>query len=186
MPIFKLALRLACRVHGLTKMCRWTIVCVLVSCTSLAHADANADIRSLISRGDLDAALTRAEAASKAQPRDATLRFLLGVVLMDMARNEQALAVFARLSEDYPELPEPFNNIALLHARAGQAELARQALESALRNDPANRQARVNLAQVHLMLAADALQLAATAAPGDAALLQKLGAVRVLLAAPAR
>ena len=151
-----------------------------------ALADEGTDIRLLLARGELPAALARAEAANKAHPRDAQLRFLLGVVWMDMQRNAQALEVFTDMSQEFPELPEPFNNIALLQVRLGQPELARQALDAALRNDPAHRQARVNLAQVHLMLAAQALERAAAAVPADGAVQQKLQAVRALLALPAR
>jgi Flp pilus assembly protein TadD len=151
-----------------------------------ARADDAADIRLLLTRGELAAALARAESASQAQPSNVQLRFLKGVVLMDLQRNAQALELFNGMSQDFPELPEPFNNIALLQVRQGQPELARQALEAALRNDPSHRQARVNLAQVHLILAANALQLATVATPGDAALQQKLEAVRALLAVPAR
>jgi Flp pilus assembly protein TadD len=177
---------LLCDPTSLSRLRRWAVLGASLLAVTAARADATADIRLLVSKGDLNAALARADAASLAQPRDAQLRFLRGVVLMDLARNEQALEVFTAMSQDFPELPEPFNNIALLRARQGQAELARQALQSALRNDPSNRQARLNLAQVHLMLAADALQLAASAAPGDAAVVQKLVAVRALLAVPAR
>ena len=116
-----------------------------------------------------------------AQPRDAQLRFLLGVALMDLGRDTEALAHFTRMAQDYPELPDPYNNIALLQARAGRLEAARQALETALRNDPSHRAARLNLGQVHLMLAVQAWELAAAEGPLDTALLRRLEMVRALL-----
>ena len=144
------------------------------------------EVRALLARGDLPSALVKAQASVAANPGDAQSRFLLGVVLMDLGRDAQALAIFNELSQAYPELPDPMNNIALLQARAGQLELARQSLEAALRNDPAHRAARVNLGQLHLMLAAQAWSQASAAMPSDNALLQKLQGVRALLPPPGR
>lgn len=154
-----------------------------------AFADLASDVHGLVAKGDLAAALRATEAASQASPREAQPRFLRAVVLMDMQRSDEALAAFTVLSQEYPELPEPFNNIALLQVRAGRPELARQALETALRNDPGHRAARTNLGEVHLMLAVQAWQQAASHAPLDPRLQRKLDAVRALLsgaAAPAR
>jgi Flp pilus assembly protein TadD len=147
-----------------------------------ARADAAAEVRELVTKGDLAAALARAEKGVAANPRDAQVRFAQGVVLMDLQRDDEALALFTRLAQEYPELPDPYNNIALLQARAGRLEPARQALEVALRNDPRNRLARANLGQVHLMLAVQAWELAAADGPPDAALQRKLQGARGLLA----
>lgn len=148
-----------------------------------ARADEFGELRALLARGDAATALPRLEKASAAAPRDVQLRFLLGVALMDLQRDDEALAHFARMAQDYPELPDPYNNIALLHARAGRLEPARQALETALRNDPTHRAARTNLGQVHLLLAVQAWELAAAEGPLDTALLRRLEAVRALLVA---
>ena len=145
-----------------------------------ALADEAAEVRALVTRGELEAALQRAERAAAAQPRDAQLQFLHGVVLMDLQRDGPALEVFTRMSQDYPELPDPFNNIALLHARAGEFELARQALESALRNDPGHRLARANLGRVHLLLAIQAWDQLAAQGPLDVALQRQLDSARAL------
>jgi len=150
-----------------------------------ADADDAADIQRLQRSGDLSAALQRAEKAVAANPRDAKLRFLQGVTLLDLQRDEAAMAVFRQLTEDYPELPEPYNNIALLHARAGRLEAARAALETALRNDPTQVTARQNLGDIHLRLALQAWSEAAAAMPGDGALQRKLRIARELVA-PAR
>jgi len=164
------------------------LLALLAGCvfSHAAVADSPENVRALLARGELPAALATAQAGVAARPGDAQSRFVLGVVLMDMGRDAQALAVFTDLSQAYPELPDPMNNIALLQARAGQLEPARQSLETALRNDPAHRAARVNLGQVHLMLAAQAWSQAAAAMPGDSALQSKLQSVRALLASTGR
>lgn len=154
-------------------------------CAVPAWADDIADVRGLLARGEAEAALERTRAAAAAQPRDAQLRFLQAVALMDLKRDAEALALFTQLSQDYPELPDPQNNIALLHARAGRLEQARQALETALRNDPSHRLSRTNLGQVYLMLAVQAWEQVAAVGPLEPALQRRLEAVRALLQPPA-
>ena len=100
---------------------------------------------------------------------------------MDLQRDDDAMAHFTLMAQDFPELPDPYNNIALLHARASRLEQARQALETALRNDPTHRTARANLGQVHLMLAVQAWELAAAGGSLDSPLRRKLEAARTLL-----
>ncbi|MDP2007722.1 MAG: tetratricopeptide repeat protein [Rubrivivax sp.] len=159
------------------------LVATLLLCAGAALADEGAEIRALLARGDGAAALARAESATAAQPRDVALRFLHGVVLMDLQRDVDALAHFTAMTQEYPELPDPYNNIALLHVRAGRLEMARQALDAALRNDPNHRTARSNLGELYLMLAAQAWELASATGPVDVALLRRLEGVRALLAA---
>ena len=142
--------------------------------------------RDLLARGDPTRALERVDGALAREPLDAPLAFLRGVALMDLQRNDEALAQFERLTQQYPELPEPFNNLALLHVRAGRLEPARQALESALRNDPGHRTARANLGLVHLMLARQHWELLAAGGPIDPALARRLEGVRALLASAPR
>lgn len=157
------------------------LLILLGALAGAAQAGEEAEVRALLERGDNAAALTRASQNAEANPRDVQARFLLGVVLMDSKRDDAALAHFMSMAQDYPELPDPYNNIALLHARALRWELARQALESALRNDPTHRTARANLGQVHLVLAVQAWERAAAAGPLDAPLQRKLEGARALL-----
>lgn len=166
---------------ALPAACVTALLVLAAAWTTLARADEAAELRLLLARGDAATALPRLERAAAAAPRDVQLRFLWGVALMDLQRNTEALAHFNSMTQDYPELPDPYNNIALLHARDGRLEQARQALETALRNDPGHRAARTNLGQVHLMLAVQAWELAASVGPSDPALLRRLETVRSVL-----
>ncbi len=150
-----------------------------------ARADVLGEVQALMARGEWAAALNVAQTAVAKDPRNAQAGFLQGVVLMEMQRNDEALAAFTRFSQAYPELPEPYNNIALIHVRAGRLEPARQALETALRNDPGHRAARANLGEVHLMLAVQAWERTAGTGPLDARLMRRLDAARALVAAGA-
>jgi Flp pilus assembly protein TadD len=149
---------------------------------SPGHADEALQVQKLLQAQDWPAAQQRAEAALKLQPQNASLRFLRGVALLEQRQDEAAQRVFMGLAEDFPELPEPHNNLALLHARAGRWEAARLALETALRNDPQHLTARRNLGDVHLQLAVQAWQAAATAQPGDSGLARRLRLAPSLLA----
>jgi Flp pilus assembly protein TadD len=155
---------------------------LLLACAAPAMADAVADVQALLAAGNLAGALERAERALADKPGDAQARFVHGVVLMDLQRDEEALAVFTQLTQEYPELPDPYNNVALLQARAGRPDLALQALQNALRSDPGHRTARANLGRVHLMLAVQAWEQAAAAGPLEAPTQRLLDGVRALLA----
>lgn len=160
-------------------LARWLILAAFIAGPALA--DERADVQALATQGNLPAALERADKWLLAKPNDVPMRFLRGLILMDLKRDDAALAAFNELSADHPDLPEPFNNIALLQARAGRLELARTALETALRNDPAHVLARRNLGEVYLRMAVQAWERAALQTPADTQLQQRLRAARDIL-----
>lgn len=159
-----------------------------------ARADDAQDIERLYRAGDVEQALKQADASIAAQPRAAPVRFLKGVMLSDLNRHPQAIEVFLSLSQDFPELPDPYNNLAVLYAADGQLEPALAALRQALRNDPLHLAARENLGDVHLALALQAWAAAeeAGSAAGKAAgkadnvaLKRKLRLAREIVQTPA-
>jgi hypothetical protein len=60
-------------------------------------------------------------------------------------RNAEAIGVFQKLIDSHPELPGPYNNLAVLYGNQGEYEKARQALELAIRTNPAYATAFQNL-----------------------------------------
>lgn len=165
-------------------MLRPLIAALALCAATLAHADDVADAQRLLQGGHPEAALARAEASLAQRPNDATLRFTRAVALMDLGRDAEALDAFQRMTQDYPELPEPYNNLGLLYARAGKLEEARVALETALRNDPSHRVARRNLGDVLLRLALQAWEAADAAQPGDPELQRRIRVGRELATSP--
>lgn len=151
--------------------------------TPAAATQELSSVRRLVAEGRLEQALQRVQAAP--MPRTPALRFTEGLILLDLARDTEAAAVFESLAQDFPELPEPHVNLATLHARAGRLDAARIELETALRNDPSNALARLNLGEVYLALAVRAWETAAAARPEDERLRQRLSLAREL-AAPGR
>jgi tetratricopeptide (TPR) repeat protein len=132
--------------------------------------------------GRPDEALGVAERALDADPRNPQLRFLRGVVLAERGSADDAIAAFTSLAEDFPELAEPYNNLAVLHAQRGDWEAARQALEQSIRAVPGYALAHENLGDVHLQLAARAFERAGRLDAGNASARSKLGLVRELVA----
>ena len=86
------------------------------------------------------------------------------MILSEQGKTADAINVFQKLTEDYPELPEPYNNLAVLHASGGNYDKARVALERAIRTNPAYATAHENLGDVYAKLASQsydkAMQLA--------------------------
>lgn len=126
----------------------------------------------LADAGRTDQALRIVETALKTRPRDPQWRFLQGRILSQSQRRGEAISVFTALTEDFPNLPEPHNNLAVLLAAEGQPAQARASLEAALRADPAYGVAHENLGDVHLRLSLQSYQRA-LAAGGDAAALHR-------------
>lgn len=118
-----------------------------------AHASDYTDIAQLLKNGKSEQALQRADAYLAGNPRDPQIRFLKAVALTNLNRTEDAVAALRQLTEDYPELPEPYNNLAVIYARQGELEKARAALESAVRNNPDYAVAHENLGDIHVRLA---------------------------------
>jgi Flp pilus assembly protein TadD len=128
-------------------------------------------------------ALAAIEVALEVSPSDPRLRFLKGVILSHEGRDEDAIAVFRALSQDFPELPEPYNNLAALYAARGQLDEARAALDEAIRALPNYALAQENLGDVYLRLAIRAWARAAQLDPSASATAAKLKLARQIATA---
>jgi Flp pilus assembly protein TadD len=160
-------------------------LCLALGAASpVAAADAPSparEIEQLYRSGNPQQALQRLDRALLARPGDASLRFLRGVLLSEQGRQGEAAAIFERMTEEFPELPEPYNNLAVLQAAAGQFDRARTLLETALRLDPAYATAHENLGDVFIRLAQREYE-AAAGQRTEASLTTKLRLVRELAA----
>ncbi len=94
------------------------LVCVL-GMGRLAHADELAEVQRLYYSGQATLAMDRADQYIAIHPTDPQMRFTKGVMLADAKRNAEAIAVFEQLNQDYPDIPEPYNNLAALYASDG-------------------------------------------------------------------
>lgn len=144
-------------------------------------ADEIQDINQQYREGDLSAALDRADRFLVQNPQDAQARFLKGLILADRGKTSDAIAVFSGLTEDYPELPEPYNNLAVLYASQGQYEAAKNALEMAIRAHPGYATAHENLGDIHAKMAAIAYDKAQTLDNTNTTVKAKLTLIRNML-----
>ncbi|AEG92630.1 tetratricopeptide repeat protein [Ramlibacter tataouinensis] len=147
-----------------------------------ARADDYADVDQLLRSGRHVEALAKADQYLAAKPRDPQMRFLKGVVQTSAGRTQEAIATFTKLTEDYPELPEPYNNLAVLYAGQGQFDKARAALEMAIRTNPGYATAHENLGDVYAKLASQAYSKALQLDAANTGVQPKLALIRELFA----
>ncbi len=121
-----------------------------------APADDLREAQKLYGQQKLQPALDKVEVFLKAQPRDPQGRFLKGLLLTEQKRIPEAIQVFTGLTEDFPELPEPYNNLAVLYASQGNYDKAKSALELAIHTHPSYATAHENLGDIYAQLASRA------------------------------
>jgi hypothetical protein len=134
---------------------------VILLCLGLsARSDELQDASKLFKQGQRAQALAQVESYLANKPKDAQARFLKGLILTDEGKTDDAIRVFSDLTEDYPELPEPYNNLAVLYAGQGQYDKARIALEMAIRTHPSYATAHENLGDIYAKMASQAYERA--------------------------
>jgi tetratricopeptide (TPR) repeat protein len=153
----------------------------LVCAAGAVQADEIADIGKLLRGGQLDQALQRVDSFLATKPRDAQGRFLKGLILTEQNKTQEAITLFTRLTEDFPELPEPYNNLAVLFAGLGQYEKSRQSLEMAIRTHPSYATAHENLGDVYAKLASQAYDKALQLDSNNPAAVNKLAMAKELI-----
>ena len=124
----------------------------------VAHADIYGELAALTRAGNPEQAIAQADAYLTSNPRDPQVRFLKGVAQSRAGDTQAATETFERLVEEYPELPEPYNNLAVIFAAQNQLDKARGALEMAVRNNPNYALAHENLGDIYARLAHNAYQ----------------------------
>ena len=124
--------------------------------TGLAQASDYAEISQLLKAGKPAEALAKADQRLAATPRDPQLRFLRGVAQADAGKQNDAIVTFTKLTEEFPELPEPYNNLAVIYASQNQLDKSRAALEMAIRTNPSYATAHENLGDIYAKLASQA------------------------------
>lgn len=149
------------------------------ACTALAsHADEYADVSQLLKANKFPEAMTKVEGYLATKPADPQMRFLKGVIQRNMGKQVEAISTFTKLTEDYPELPEPYNNLAVLFAGQGQYDKARVALEMAIRTNPSYATAHENIGDVYARLASQAYNKALQLDSANVAVPPKLALIR--------
>ncbi|MDP2263377.1 MAG: tetratricopeptide repeat protein [Hydrogenophaga sp.] len=158
----------------------------LASPIAWAQADEYSEVTRLVRAGQFNEALGKADQYLAGKPRDPQMRFLKGVIQTESGKPTEAIATFTKLTEDFPELPEPYNNLAVLYAGQSQFDKARAALEMAIRTNPSYATAHENLGDVYAKLASQAYSKALQLDGGNQAVAPKLSLIRSLFAPESR
>ncbi len=153
----------------------------LLLCFGLnAHADDIQDANKLFKQGQYSLALDKINAILATKPKDAQARFLTGLIFTEQGRSDDAIGVFSSLTDDYPDLPEPYNNLAVLYAGQGKYDKAKAALEMAIRNHPNYATAHENLGDIYAKMASQEYERAQQLDPNNPSPQAKLTTIRQL------
>jgi Flp pilus assembly protein TadD len=162
----------------------WVAPTASAQTTVLAPAQENNDFQEatiLYRGGQYDRALARVDAWLKTRPKDARGRFLRGMIFSQQKKTDDAARIYTDLTNDFPELPEPYNNLAVIYADQGDLDRARSLLESAVRANASFTAAHENLGDIHARLAAASYEKALKLDASNKAAAAKLKAVNVMI-----
>jgi tetratricopeptide (TPR) repeat protein len=157
-----------------------TALCALLSFSSISFADEIQDANKLFKQGQNAQALEKVNAFLTTKPKDAQARFLKGLIVNEQGNANEAISIFTALTDDYPELPEPYNNLAVLYASQGQYEKAKIALEMAIRTHPSYATAHENLGDIYAKMASQAYDRALQLDKSNTSTQTKLALIRDL------
>jgi len=173
----------------ITRSCRHAALFagILLSSASLpVHAGDIQDANKLFKQGQHNQALDKVNDILAGKPKDAQARFLKGLILTEQGKTPEAIKTFSALTEDYPELPEPYNNLAVLYASQGQYDKAKLALEMAIRTHPSYATAHENLGDIYAKMASQAYDHALQLDRSNTTTQTKLAMIQDLFAGSAR
>ncbi len=131
-------------------------LCCLSPCV---WADATADIETLIQNkqwGQAQALIQAETQKSTPSAHSPQWRLMTSQVQVGLGKTDEAISTLQALIQEFPELPEPYNNLGVLLAAQGHYEAAAQALISAIQARPAYKVALQNLGDLYTAMAQQA------------------------------
>ncbi|HTD90457.1 MAG TPA: tetratricopeptide repeat protein [Burkholderiales bacterium] len=161
-------------------------IALLFAVPANAQTDELQDVNQMLKLGQFDQALTRVNSYLSSRPKDARGRFLKGLILAEQNKPNDAIKVFTDLTQDFPDLPGPYNNLAVLYASQGQYDKARTALEQAIRTHPSYATAHENLGDIYAKMASQAYDKALQLDKSNSTAQSKLNMIRDLFPTDSR
>lgn len=161
-----------------------SIALVAASATQAVHAqgalvgEAYKKVNQLISAKNYNAAQKAADEHIQNNPHDPQMRLLKSRILVAQGKQTQAIQLLEALTQEFPEIAEPYNNLAVLYASQGQLDQAHVALENALRINPNYTTALQNMGDVYKRKAHEHYQKALSLQPNNRALQEKVRSVQ--------
>lgn len=163
-----------------SSIARFVLILSTAFTFSIAHADELKEISQLADQGQTAVALDRVNTFIAANPKNAQGLFLKGVLLAEQGRRDEAIRTFTDVTEKFPNLPEPYNNLAVLYADQGQFDKARKALETAIKTHPSYATAHENLGDIYARMASEAYDKALQLDTGNTRAQGKLSLIKDL------
>ena len=148
----------------------------------LNNAEVPGVVDKLIVRRDYSGALRLIDEGLKANPHAAQLRFQRCVTYERMSDRAGAQRCLEQFILTYPEIPEPYNNLAGTYSRDGRLDEAEQLLVKAIALRPDFSLAHANLGNLYLARAKNAYKSAISTGGGNQTLKAKVEAIDNLLA----
>ncbi len=127
----------------------------------LNPSDIPVRVEDLLNEGKNAQALAIADAGLTQNANNLKLRFMRTVALERLERVDEAISELRRMTADFPEVPEPYNNLAVILAKRGALDEAEALLKKVLSISPNFAVARKNLGDVYLTKALDNFEAAA-------------------------
>jgi Flp pilus assembly protein TadD len=143
--------------------------------------DGTPEVDASIANKEWTQALDQLDARLKTNPQDAQAKFKRATVLARLGRDDESIEALQQLTQEYPELPEPYNNLAALYAKRGQYDSARATLETAVAANPSFALAYQNLGSLYLKLAQDAYTHASTLDKRDSESIARTHSIQAIL-----
>jgi tetratricopeptide (TPR) repeat protein len=159
-------------------------IIILSSVLVTSVAADNAEIQRLIQQGSFEKALVLTEEQLSINPDNVQTLFLKGLILARMDRLKESEAVFIGLTEKHPELPEPYNNLAVVYAASGDYDKAEEALRMAINTHPSYATAHENLGDIYAKMASQAYNNALELDSTNQETKEKLSMISDLISAP--
>ena len=131
------------------------IVFLAFTTISFAQTDIN-EIKLLLKNGKYKIAENIINGAIEENLNNPEILFYKGIIETNLGKTNKAIDKFRGLTERFPELPEPFNNLAVLYAEKGQFRLAKEILEQAIKTNPSYLTAHINLGDIFTKMASEA------------------------------
>jgi len=114
------------------------------------------EIKLLLKNGEYNRAEILINNSNENNLNDPELLFYKGINETNLGKKNKAIDTFRDLTERFPKLPEPFNNLAVLYAEKAQYRLAKEILEQAIKTNPSYLTAHINLGDIYTKMASEA------------------------------
>jgi tetratricopeptide (TPR) repeat protein len=122
------------------------------------------DVEKLVKARKFEDAIDLINSHLRKTPQNVQLRFVKARLEIEMRQFPQAKKTLVDITQQFPELPEPYNNLAAIAASQGKWLEARDYLELALKLRPSYAVASANLGEIYIRLGAQAYESAALSA----------------------